>query len=80
MTCTSHRSGDGTHVHLVSGEAVCSCSEAWRHECEARHVLGMGSILGRRQYLIQVEKNRGEKARERLQATILELHQLRRAA
>lgn len=47
-------------VTLIDGTQVDSASEAWRLECEARHVLAMPNIYTRRLYLAEVTKRRGE--------------------
>lgn len=49
-------------VTLIDGREVDSWSEAWRAECEARHVLAMPNIHLRRIYLADVTKRRGEVA------------------
>lgn len=51
-----------TLVTLHDGRQVDSWSEAWRAECEARHVLAMPNIHARRVYLADVAKKRGEVA------------------
>jgi len=38
-------------VTLIDGTETCSWSEAWRAECEARHVLAMPGKYERREYL-----------------------------
>ncbi|GGX01516.1 DUF7696 family protein [Undibacterium macrobrachii] len=45
-------------------------SEAWRLECEARHVLGLGGLMARRAYLELIEGKRGADARRALEAAI----------
>ncbi len=49
-------------VTLIDGREVDSASEAWRAECEARHILSMRDIYSRREYLAAISKRRGEKA------------------
>ncbi|CAB4199645.1 hypothetical protein UFOVP1356_1 [uncultured Caudovirales phage] len=49
-------------VTLHDGRQVDSWSEAWRAECEARHILAMPNIHLRRIYLADVTKRRGEVA------------------
>lgn len=44
---------------LISGTVVCTSCEDWRHECEARFVLDMPTVVRRREYLQKVEKTRG---------------------
>jgi len=63
---------------LHTGETVASDSEAWRHECEAATVLAMPALQKRRDYLAAVEKKRGIKAREALQATMLGIRDAKR--
>ena len=53
-------------VTLIDGREVDSYSEAWRAECEARHILSMPNKFVRRNYLEQVAKRRGEKAGQQL--------------
>ena len=53
-------------VTLIDGREVDSYSEAWRAECEARHILSMRDKLARRNYLELVSKRRGEKAGQQL--------------
>lgn len=53
-------------VTLIDGRQVDSYSEAWRAECEARHVLSIPNILARREYLAAISKRRGEKAGKEL--------------
>lgn len=48
------------NVTLRTGEVVSSASEAWRAECEARHVLAIPGRLARRDYLEGIRKRRGE--------------------
>jgi len=49
-------------VTLIDGTEVDSASEAWRAECEARHILSMRDIYSRREYLAAISKRRGDKA------------------
>lgn len=44
--------------------------EAWRLECEARHVLSLGGLMARRGYLELIGKKRGEDARRALEAAV----------
>ena len=44
--------------------------EAWRMECEARHVANLGGLMARRDYLELVEKRRGQAARIELEAAV----------
>lgn len=48
MTCPNC---DHPRVTLHDGTETCTWSEAWRHECEARHVLAMPTVEARRRYL-----------------------------
>lgn len=66
-------------VTLLSGEAVDSESEAWRHECEARAIAALPSTVERRTWLEGIEKKRGKDAADRLRATILKLWETRNA-
>ena len=45
-------------------------SEAWRMECEARHVLRLGGLWDRRAYLDLIGAERGADARKALEAVI----------
>ena len=67
MTCPNC-----THprVTLVDGTETCTWSEAWRHECEARNVCNMPTILERRRYLLHIHNKRGEAAWLQLRSTI----------
>lgn len=52
MSCQHcHKHQCTTSVVLIDGRQVCSWSEDWRHECEARHVLSFSTLMERRQYL-----------------------------
>lgn len=51
-------------------------SEAWRAECEAREVLSW-KLADRRKFLVEVEKHRGIKGRQKLEEEILRLWNLR---
>jgi hypothetical protein len=54
------------NVTLIDGREVDSWSEDWRLECEARHVLAIHGVQGRREYLADIQKRRGQKAYEQL--------------
>jgi hypothetical protein len=54
-------------VALVDGRQVSNYSEAWRAECEARHVLAMANVHLRRIYLADVRKRRGDVAGKQLE-------------
>lgn len=62
-------------VTLNDGTAVDTASNAWRDEClqRLRHVQAMRSLTlqGRRDYLDQVERAEGQRARQRLAAAFL---------
>lgn len=53
-------------VTLIDGRQVDSWSEAWRAECEARHVLSLPTIERRRNYLAGATHKRGEAAGKEL--------------
>jgi hypothetical protein len=38
-------------VKLIDGTTVCTYCEAWRAECEARHILSIPDKVARREYL-----------------------------
>lgn len=46
-------------------------TEGYRAACEARMVVGIRGVDGRRAYLELVEKKRGAASRERLEADVL---------
>lgn len=82
-TCTHPR------VTLIDGTETCSWSEAWRAECEARHVLAIPDKLRRREYLRGREEAgkivkrgvlqvRGEAACRSLEAMVLKVWEARR--
>jgi len=58
---------------LHDGTEVSSYSEAWRHECEARWILKLGSLDGRRAWLQSLEKRRGKAHVEQLKQTMRNL-------
>jgi hypothetical protein len=60
-------------VRLADGTVVDSASEAWRAECEARHVLRLPTKMRRYDYLDRVEGKRGKASREALQAAVMAL-------
>lgn len=55
-------------------------AEEWRHACEVRHVLSLGSSADRRGYLAQAENHRGVKAVKRLRDDVKKEWERRRAA
>lgn len=67
-------------VTLVTGEAVDSASEEWRHECEARMVADRPTLLERRAYLEEVERRRGKAEADRLRETMGAIWKARKAA
>ena len=54
-------------VTLIDGRAASNYSEAFRAECEARHVLAMPNVHLRRVYLADVRKRRGDVAGKQLE-------------
>jgi hypothetical protein len=60
-------------VTLSDGSAVSNHSEAWRSECEARHVLNMPTRVQRQNFLWDVLKKRGAAAQVKLKADIVML-------
>lgn len=62
----------GRPVTLFTGQTVCDYSEAWRLECEARHVLTY-PLEKRREYLASIEKRRGAKYTDKLKDLIRRL-------
>ena len=51
----------------LTGEQIDTYSEAWRHETECRHVLGMLKVRGAAtEFIARVSKRRGEQAGKRL--------------
>ena len=58
-------------VRLIDGTEVDSCSEAWRAECETRHVLKLPNKAARHAYLARVESKRGKTNRDALEAAVL---------
>lgn len=55
-------------------------SEAWRHECEVKFVLAMGSPEERRDHLDACERRRGKPAADRLRADVRAAFTARRHA
>lgn len=51
-------------VQLADGTTVSSHSEAWRAECEARHVMNLGRR--RQEYLQGIAAKRGQDAAQQL--------------
>jgi transcription elongation factor Elf1 len=65
-------------VTLRDGRIVCSSCEAWRLECEARHVLTKPDVE-KRAYLEAIGKKRGEAARQELREEMIALHRRKNA-
>ena len=60
----------------VDGKEVCTYSEAWRHECEIRHAMRLPDKarkpkITKLDYLVLVEKERGEPARKQLRSAMV---------
>lgn len=68
MTCTA--SCTHPRTRLVDGSETCTWSNAWRHECEARMVAHMPTLLERRRYLLAIRDKRGEAAWLELRRTV----------
>lgn len=66
-------------VTLIDGSVVDSGSEAWRHECEARHLLDRMPLVARRLYLATIKTKRGDAAYDRLCATVVAIWEARKA-
>lgn len=78
-------------VTLIDGRQVDSCSEEWRHECEARAILSMPRLRARRHHLYGkpdqfgkerdgILQRRGIDEVRRLQQTMLKLWEARKMA
>jgi hypothetical protein len=65
---------------VVMIETLDTSSEAWRFECECRHVLNLQVRGARRQYLDGVKKVRGEAAALRLEDGVRAMMEVRRGA
>ena len=66
-------------VQLYDGRMACTYSEAWRHECEARMILNMRTLEGRRGAILAIANLRGKPAADRLQDTIAAIWRARHA-
>ena len=60
----------------VDGKKVCTYSEAWRHECEIQHAMRLPDKarkpkITKLDYLVLVEKERGEPARKQLRTAMV---------
>ncbi len=64
-------------VTLIDGTIVCLSCEAWRHECEARHILKTPGLERRRAMLGQIEAKRGAEAAKALRVTMTKIYQRR---
>lgn len=52
MTCPHcNQPACATTATLIGGQQVCTWSDDYRHECEARHVLTMQPLAARQEYL-----------------------------
>ena len=70
MTCLGCNNIEAHPVKLVDGRTVCNSCADYRHECEARAIMALGSTNERRAWLETIEKKRGQAARLALQDTI----------
>lgn len=61
-------------VTLIDGSRVDSASEAWRHECEARHIARLPTSEQRHDYIASVSKRRGPEAAHALQALATQIY------
>jgi len=60
----------------VDGKETCTYSEAWRHECEIQYALRLPDKarkpkITKLDYLVMVEKERGEPARKQLRSAMV---------
>lgn len=53
-------------VTLIDGTTVPADSEAWRHECEARHVAHLPGTENRHAYISYVQRRRSQAAADAL--------------
>lgn len=65
-------------VSLLDGRQVDSASEEWRHECEARAIVELPTLVDRRMYLDEVERRRGSDAAKRLRDTMMQIWEARK--
>lgn len=70
--CLGCNAIETTPVTLRTGEVVCSSCDAWRHECEARAVIGMRGA-DRVAHLLKVQSQRGKEAADRLAQEVREI-------
>lgn len=81
MTCPHcHRQTCERTAVTIHGEIVCTWSETWRAECEARMVCTLPGLDRRRAYLAGVEKKRGKPAVEQLKDHIKQVWVASRSA
>ena len=81
MSCEDcARIEEGPVVALIDGSQVCNYCEAWRVECEARHILTMPSRESRRGYIERVRQKRGEAAARTLADLVMAIWKQRKAA
>jgi hypothetical protein len=60
----------------VDNKETCTYSEAWRHECEIQHAMRLPDKarkpkVTKLDYLVMVEKERGEPARKQLRSAMV---------
>ena len=67
-------------VTLIDGSQADSASEAWRHECEARHIANLPTSEQRHDYVAAVAKRRGETAGQALQQLATRIYSAQRDA
>ena len=65
-----------TKMVTVDGKETCTYSEAWRHECEIQYALKLPDKarkpkVTKLDYLVLVEKERGEPARKQLRQAMV---------
>ena len=73
MDCLGCNFIETSSVTLRDGRIVCSSCEAWRLECEARHVLKKPDAE-KRKYLEAVMVKRGEKAKAYLREEMVAMY------
>lgn len=70
----------GTAISEFTGEPVDTYSEAWRHECEVRHVVDrIPTRELRNAFLARVSAIRGQAAADQLRADAMRLWEIRQA-
>jgi hypothetical protein len=77
MDCLGCNYIETAPVTLRDGRVVCSSCQAWRLECEARHVL---ALPHRRAYLDEIRAKRGVEAYHDLRNEMLSLQEASRRA